>query len=385
MRILIAAGFLGDYGETDGVVNTYNHLLPFFIESGHEVDVVAYGPADIRRDHGPVQIYVRKPRVPVRVDPSRWVDLNPITPPFLRKLSEKGYDLVQSSTPESMGVWARAVARSSRAPLILIYHTALDHYARIRISKKLGGLIGGACGNIVHWWMDRYYRSANLVLAPSEYMKTELTHRVDRPVEVFSRGVNSTTFSPAYRKRTDQKIRVLYTGRIAPEKGLDLFIELFRHRDDIELMMVGDGPYLEELREALPGAVFPGRLSGGELSRAYADADIFVFPSRTDTLGNVVLEAMSSGLPVIVSDAMGPRELVKHGQTGFVAANIEQFDNYLDWLIKDPAMRREMSQKARAFAELRSWDKIFQTLLEYYDLVCKRENVKKQVSKVLSQ
>ncbi len=107
------------------------------------------------------------------------------------------------------------------------------------------------------------------------------------------------------------------------------------------LVFVGDGPYLKELREALPEAVFTGYLSGGDLAKAFASADIFVFPSTTDTFGNVVLEAMASGLPAVVSDTGGPRELVKNGVTGYVtrSLDVEDFTTAAGRLVADPALR----------------------------------------------
>src|SRR5207247_1799225 len=121
------------------------------------------------------------------------------------------------------------------------------------------------------------------------------------------------------------RVRALYVGRVAPEKNLDLLARAFAPPADAGLTIVGEGPSLPELRQRLPNAVFTGRLGGESLARAYADADYFVFPSRTDTLGNVVLEAMASGLPAIVSDRMGLKELVQDGVTGFVTRSDEDF------------------------------------------------------------
>jgi alpha-1,6-mannosyltransferase len=164
-----------------------------------------------------------------------------------------------------------------------------------------------------------------------------------------------------------RRVRALYVGRVAPEKNLDLLARVFAGRVDVDLTIVGDGPSSAELQQRLPGARFTGRLTGDALTSAYREADFFVFPSRTDTLGNVVLEAMASGLPAVVTDSMGPKELVDHGRTGFVAGSDAAFAAAVDTLVADRALRRAMGAAARRFAETRSWDAIFAQLLRYYE------------------
>jgi glycosyltransferase involved in cell wall biosynthesis len=131
-------------------------------------------------------------------------------------------------------------------------------------------------------------------------------------------------------------------------------------------VVVGDGPYLKEMKAMLPGGRFTGFLKGEALRRAYASADIFVFPSTTDTFGNVVLEAMGSGLPVIVTDQMGPRELVDHGRTGFITRDADDFGDKLDILIRDKEKRQRMGRAARAYALTRSWAAVFEKLFLDY-------------------
>ena len=370
MRVLITVGFLGHFGETDGVVTTYRNLLPFFERGGPEVDVLAYGLEDRTEVRGPVRLHVCRPRLPVRVDPRRWVDLAFALTPLARELARTPYTIVQSSTPDPMGLWARSVARRQRCPFVAVYHTALDQYAAIRGTRAAGALVGRAMGATMEAWMRRYYGSADLILAPSESVRAELASRLHPPVAVLSRGVDSDMFRPDRRSASrDTRVRALYVGRVAPEKNLDLVARLFADRPDIDLTIVGDGPSTADLRTRLPQATFTGRLLGDALAEAYANADFFVFPSRTDTLGNVVLEAMASGLPVVVSDSMGPKELVRHGETGFIAATDADFAGAVDTLARDTARRLAMGTAARRFALTRSWESIFRQLLGYYDQV----------------
>jgi glycosyltransferase involved in cell wall biosynthesis len=161
-------------------------------------------------------------------------------------------------------------------------------------------------------------------------------------------------------------VTALYVGRVSEEKNLRLLARLFKSRSDVELMVVGDGPYRAEMESNLPGARFTGFLRGQDLSQAYASADFFVFPSETDTFGNVVLEAMSSGLPVLVSSGMGPKGLVTHGRNGFVCENEQEFNDRINLLVSNAELRLKMGREARAFALTQSWDNVFFDLFRVY-------------------
>lgn len=365
MRVLITAGFLGHFGETDGVTTTYRNLLGFYERSGLEADVVAYGPEDATLGAGRVRMHVHRPRVALQVDPRRWIDLAFGATRLARRLASERYDVVQSSTPDPMGVWAQGVARGA-CPFVAFYHTALGEYAEIRGRHAAGALGGRLLGFAMERWLQRYFDAADLILAPSHSVEQDLAARFRAPVAVLGRGVDCVEFDPAKRRRAAGPVRALYVGRVAPEKNLDLLAQVFTRGTDCELMIVGDGPHEAALRHRLPRALFAGRLEGEALARAYADADFFVFPSRTDTLGNVVLEAMASGLPAVVSDSMGPKELVAHGATGFVARSDAEFARAVVSLATDHQRRRSMGVAARRFAQTRSWAAIFEGLMEHY-------------------
>jgi glycosyltransferase involved in cell wall biosynthesis len=154
-------------------------------------------------------------------------------------------------------------------------------------------------------------------------------------------------------------------GRVSKEKDLDLLAAAereMRRRDlRFQFAVVGDGPYLDTLRQLLPDAIFTGYLQGDELAAAYASADLFAFPSTTDTYGNVVVEALACGLPCVVSDAGGPRDLVRHGETGFVtpAQDARAFTAALETLLTDAGLRASMSEAARASVAERDWSAAF--------------------------
>src|SRR4029434_1898744 len=153
--------------------------------------------------------------------------------------------------------------------------------------------------------------------------------------------------------------------RISKEKDLDVLAEAYRQlREEglpVRLCFVGDGPYLQTLNQALPDAVFTGYLKGKELAAAYASADIFVFPSTTDTFGNVIIEAQASGVPVIVSDSGGPKELVEDRSNGLITKShdVEDFTRAIRRLVLDSALRQRMGNRARESVIDRTWPEAF--------------------------
>ena len=373
MRILATLGFFGCFGETDGVVCTYSHLLEQFSRNRIELDILCHGREDrVYTVADGVQVISHRPRVSIPLDRERSID------PFLtlgfggQVVRGRHYDLVQSSAPDSTGLVGLQVARKQRVPIIALYHTALDHYCEIRMTRLLGQQGGRLMGNAMRRYLAWYYNHAELILAPSETTRQDIATRFTPRTDVLSRGIDTERFNPGFRERSDDRVRVLFVGRVAPEKNVGLLGKLFTGRDDADLVVVGGGPHREDFMKEMPFATFPGLLRGEELQRTYASADVFAFPSRTDTLGNVVLEAMASGLPVVVTDAMGPKELVKHGVTGFVARSDEEFDKYLTRLIRDRELRRRMGTAARKTAENRTWEQVFGKLVGFYEAVLTR-------------
>jgi glycosyltransferase involved in cell wall biosynthesis len=154
---------------------------------------------------------------------------------------------------------------------------------------------------------------------------------------------------------------MLFVGRVSKEKNLDLLVAATRRlaewKTPVRPVIVGDGPYMGEMRRLLGDAIFTGYLAGEDLARGYASADFFVFPSTTDTFGNVVLEAQASGIPVIVSDVGGPRDLVAHGVDGFItkALDVNDLAESIRRLADDPAGARAMGAAGRARVETRDW------------------------------
>jgi len=212
-------------------------------------------------------------------------------------------------------------------------------------------------------FLKAYYNRCVKVLAPSRHTLSELRSRLKPETGLFSRGVDAVTFNPAHKHGVNKIPVCLYVGRVSVEKRLDLLPEIFTRRDNAKLLIVGDGPYRKKLQSELPLAVFTGAVHDlHALKKLYASADIFVFPSETETFGQVLMEAAASGLPRIVSDKGASKELVRHGVDGFVAKDRTEFSGYVDRLIADPRLRASMGQSAREFALTRNWDEVFDAL-----------------------
>jgi glycosyltransferase involved in cell wall biosynthesis len=216
----------------------------------------------------------------------------------------------------------------------------------------------------------------DLIYAPSNSTRDELISKGINPekVLVYPRGIDIERFSPSNRNgfykqwsMDDEKIKLVYVGRVSKEKNLHLLLEAYRNlvrkTGNVVLTIVGDGPYLEEMKTQaanLP-CIFTGALDGDELTAAYASSDLFVFPSTTDTFGNVVLEAQASGVPVIVTDQGGPCENILDGQTGVVIEgdSTDALLSAMEKLVSQPERLAEMGKAARQAMESRSFEAAF--------------------------
>jgi glycosyltransferase involved in cell wall biosynthesis len=223
----------------------------------------------------------------------------------------------------------------------------------------------------MHW----FYGQLDTIFVNSEQYRQSWIDRGIDPVKlrILPRGLDTKLFTPGRSEPDFWKqfgsdgagVRLLFVGRVSKEKDLDVLVQAFRKlRADnvpVQLSIVGHGPYSETLAKFMREACYTGYLSGTELARAYASSDIFVFPSTTDTFGNVIIEAQAAGLPVVVSDVGGPRELVADGVNGLItrALDVADFTAAIRRLVEDEPLRQQMSAAARHSVEDRSWPSAF--------------------------
>ena len=192
------------------------------------------------------------------------------------------------------------------------------------------------------------------------------------PTYLMKRGVNTRLFSPARRNSLPGTFRIGYVGRLTAEKNIRFLAELghaleILGRREFEIIIVGEGREEPWLRRNVPHAVFTGVLRGERLAEVYANLDVFVFPSRTDTFGNVVLEALASGVPTVVTNVGGPKFLIEPGMTGFVAASDWDFITAVNEIMADSALHRRMRTAAREYALAQSWDVVFEQVFRAYE------------------
>jgi glycosyltransferase involved in cell wall biosynthesis len=292
-------------------------------------------------------------------------------PPFLQILDyiqREQFTEIIISTPGPIGLSGLLAAKMLNLQTSGIYHTDFPQYIRILTEDRF---LESLAWNYMHW----FYGQMDTVFVNSEqYRKSWVDRGFDpKKLQILPRGLDTELFTPMHRDSEfwaqhgskNGAVRLLYVGRISKEKDLDLLAAAFRQlREEglpVNLLMVGHGPYSQALAETLPEAIFTGYLEGEELATAYASADIFVFPSTTDTFGNVVIEAQACGLPVIVSDLGGPKELVSHGLDGLVTKShdVEDFASAIRTLVNDPKLRAAMSTNARQRVVDRSWPGAF--------------------------
>ena len=233
-----------------------------------------------------------------------------------------------------------------------------------RLAPGVRGALGTGSG-------ASFYRIPYLVLAPDDDLRELLERRTLRATRLMSRGVDTALFTPEKRRRTDSGLNVGYIGRLSPDKSVRVLpeIETALVREglpNVRFTIVGDGAERGWLVRQMRHAEFTGTLRGEALSAAYADMDLFVFPSETETVGNVVLEALASGVPVVAMAKGGPRSVAGDGSSAVLARNHLEFVDLARSLALDQARRDKMRVAARRHALNQSWDRIFDDVYRGY-------------------
>jgi phosphatidylinositol alpha 1,6-mannosyltransferase len=282
-------------------------------------------------------------------------------------------DVVHVATEFSLGIAGVKAARQLGLPIIASAHTDYDQYAaRYGVTWALR-----AGWHYLRW----FYGQASRVLCPSRIYEEAVHRHGVTHTALWSRGVDPQVFSPSFRSESyraalgvgPDDLVVTYIGRIAREKNLGLLLEawesLARERGAAQLVLVGRGPLEDDIRRReIPGVHVTGLLLGEALSAAYASADVFAFPSRTETFGNSLLEAMGSGLPALAAAGGGVLEFAEHGRNAWLVEpdSATAIQEGLRRLLVDAALRRRIAEGALATARARGWEEVYDRLLEDY-------------------
>ena len=350
--------------EVNGVARTIAIIVEGLRARGHDLTLVRprQGPADRALDESGFGEILR-PGVQI----PRYSQLRmglPSKRALLQTWQRCRPDLVHIATEGPLGWSALAAARSLDIPVATDFHTNFHaysaHYGFGWIARAVAG------------YLRNFHNRADCTMVPTEEMAQDLERLGFEKLRVVGRGVNSATFSPAKR---DQVLRgrwgategtpvALCVSRFAPEKNFPLVLDAFRAmravRPETRLVLVGDGPMADELKRSGLGVVVAGRLVNGALSAHYASADIFLFPSTTETFGNVTMEAMASGLAVVAYDYAAARQHIVHGRSGLLAAVDDRigFIEHAAALARDLPRARSLGRYAREVAEPLGWDKV---------------------------
>lgn len=263
-------------------------------------------------------------------------------------------------------------------PMVGSWHTNLHEYAARRLRTKFAFLPEKISHPLTEFIEKKildgallYYKMPQILLAPNQELMDMLTAGTGRQSRLMIRGVDTDIFSPEKRTVNDNVLRLGFVGRLRAEKNVrflaDLEKELFKAgKTNFKFLVVGEGNERGWLEKNMENIELTGFLEGEKLSEAYANMDIFIFPSDTDAFGNVIQEANASGVPCIVTDRGGPKFIVREGETGFVAKNLQEFAQYALELINDREKLNQMKKASREFALSRSWNSVFDGVYRVY-------------------
>ena len=374
-RRLRVALVTGSYNfVADGVALTLNRLVAYLESAGVEVLVIAPVAKTAAFDHVGELAAAPSAPLPFRTDYRLAFGL---TPALRRRLERFAPDIIHAATPDWLGHQALTFARARGIPVVASYHTRFETYL------KDYGL--GFLSDFLTERLRRFYGGFDEVYAPSPSMIDNLiANGFADNIALWGRGVDTERFNPAKRSAAfrarlgsdDETPVIAYVGRLVREKRLDTLAQVAGRISGLDhrLLVVGDGPDRAMLEQAAPRAFFTGFLSGDDLATAFASADIFLFPSDTETFGAVTLEAMASGLPTVCADATGSRCLVVPGVTGFLAppGEVAVFAGHIEALARDEALRRRMGAAARTRSLSFTWDADMASLLARYEALAAR-------------
>jgi len=304
-------------------------------------------------------------------------------PTIMEAVERFNPDLIHITGPSEIGILGAAIAHHCGLPLAASWHTNVHEYAARRSDWFLRVLphdhaiaAGRTIEDLALAVATDFYSSAHLLFAPNPQLCRLLAQQTGRPCHLMQRGVDSALFHPQKRGRNknDRDFILGYVGRLSIEKNVALLVQVEHELEQIfptnfRFLIVGHGNQEPWLRERLPRAEFTGVLEGEALAAAYADMDLFVFPSHTDTFGNVVLEALSSGVPAIVTPDGGPCSFVGEGVSGRVVRD-DEFSTAIAAILYDPPLHSKMREAARNQALAASWDGVFEGVYAAYDSIC---------------
>jgi phosphatidylinositol alpha 1,6-mannosyltransferase len=392
MRVPRVAYFPDSFHEVNGVAHTSRNFvayaerkgLPFLcVRAGGRADafeqVDELRTLELGRSRGSVRM-----EKDLEFDTLFWRHGGAIR----RELERFRPDVIHITGPSELGMFGAYFAWEMGIPLAASWHTNLHEYAARRIgwltgrfSVQSGATIERGVESGALRIMSQFYKMAKILFAPNDELCRMLHRTTGRPCYLMQRGVDTEWFSPLHRTREARDTTVVlgYVGRLSIEKNVALLARVEQELAamgvrGVRFLIVGHGSEEASLRRELVNAEFAGVLRGAALAEAYANMDVLVFPSHTDTFGNVVLEALASGVPAVVTRDGGPKFIVRDGESGFVTGD-DLFSEAVAKLTADRVQLERMRVAAREYALGCSWDAVFDRVYEGYEVALRRETV----------
>jgi glycosyltransferase involved in cell wall biosynthesis len=378
---LRVAFFPDSFLEVNGVAMTSKRLIGYAKRNGYPFLCVHAGEKTGIYEDASIR-YLSLKRSPVSFPMDEGLKYDPLfqrhSNRVLRELIQFKPDVLHITGLNDVSIIGAYLAWKLQLPLVGSWHTNLHEYAARRLTRMFGFLSVSTVKPITSFAerkiMDGavlYYKMPKVILAPNQELLDALTRGTGRIGHLMLRGVDTEVYSPSKRTVSDNILRFGFVGRLRAEKNVRLLPALEKRlleagKTNFKFLIVGQGNEREWLEKNMKTAEFTGFLEGERLSEAYANIDVFLFPSETDAFGNVVQEANASGVPAIVTNQGGPKFIVRHNETGFIAENLDDFVKYSIELMDNPAKLQKMKEASRQSALSRSWDSVFETVYGAY-------------------
>jgi len=369
--------FSGNYNYVrDGANQALNRLVGYLLRQGAKVRV--YSPTVEKPAFEPTGDLVSLPSVPIPGRPEYRVPVG-LPGAIRRDLAAFDPNVVHISSPDVSAHRAVSWARARNLPAVASVHTRFETYLTYYHLQLFEPMLRAG--------LRRLYARCDALLVPAESTAAVLrAQRMNRNIHIWSRGVDRDQFNPGRRDMEwrrglgigDDELAVAFLGRLVLEKGLDVFAavikELRRRGVPHHPLVIGQGPARQWFEQHMPSGVFVGHQVGSDLGRALASADVFLNPSVTEAFGNVTLEAMASGIPVVAAVATGTTSIVRDGETGIMtdACDIAAFADALEAYARDPELRHRHGDAGLAYARTQDWDEINGSVLRVYEHVIER-------------
>jgi phosphatidylinositol alpha 1,6-mannosyltransferase len=363
--------------DKDGAVKSIYQLVSSFRKNGHQLSI--WSPDVSSLDHHNGLMVHRMPAVPLPMYPD--YKLGFFSAETRRQLDEFAPDIVHISTPDIIGREFLLYARRNSLPVASAFHTDFPSY----LSYYHLGFAEKLAWRYLKW----FYNNCDLVLAPNESVRRKLQDKDIRNVGIWSRGIDRELFDPMRRSdklraewNATAKTVIVYAGRFVLYKDIEIVMRVYErfmesgYENSVKFIFIGSGPAEEDMKRRMPDAVFTGYLTGVELPEAYASGDIFFFPSTTEAFCNVALEALASGLPAVVSDAGGCRNIIDRSGGGVVvrAGNVEDFYSECLELHRDSGRLKALRTLGLAYAEAQSWSAVNNVVIDQYRKLVRQSN-----------